>query len=63
MVLKEVIAGVEVVIEVRAVGGLGWTWSYYPEQGAVGHNTGRLLRTEQEAALAAQAAAAQALGG
>lgn len=61
MVRKEELGGVQVVFEVRAVGDLGWTWSYYPEQGAVAHNVGRLLATQDEALQRARAAAVQAL--
>jgi hypothetical protein len=62
MVRRELINGVEVVVEARAVGGLGWTWSYYPEKGSGRSNTGRLLTTEAEAFDIAIAEAKQQLG-
>ena len=57
MVRKDKVAGIEVVFEARPVGGLGWTWSFYPERGAGGQNRGRLLPTEEDAYAAAKAAA------
>jgi hypothetical protein len=54
MVREERVHGVLAVIEARAVGALGWTWSYFPESGAAGSNNGRLLPSESasfEAAL------------
>lgn len=61
MVKREEINGVPVVVEVRPVGGLGWTWSYYPDSGAGANNLGRLLASEEEAFAAARAAAAATL--
>jgi len=62
MVRKDSVGGIEVVFEARPVGGLGWTWSYYPERGPGGQNRGRLLSTEEEAYAAAKAAAEDELG-
>lgn len=61
MVKRETVNGIPVVVEVRPVGGLGWTWSYYPEQGEGANNLGRLLASEEDAFAAARAAAAAAL--
>lgn len=65
MVRRETVGGVAVVFEARPVGGLGWTWSYYPEHpgtGAEATNAGRLLPCEDAAFDAARAAAVAALG-
>ena len=64
MVRRETVGGVELVIEARAIGGLGWTWSYCrenPETGAGASNTGWLLPCEDAAFEAARAAAIAAL--
>lgn len=62
MVRRETVGDVEVVMEARAVGGLGWTWSYHPSAGLGASNPGGLLPTEDAAFEAARAAAQAALG-
>jgi hypothetical protein len=62
VVRKDVMAGVEVVFEVRAVGTLGWTWTYYPESGPATANPGKLLASEEAALAHARAAAAMSIG-
>jgi len=62
MVRRETVGDLEVVIEARAIGGLGWTWSYYPETGAGASNPGWLLPSEDAAFEAGRAAAEAALG-
>jgi hypothetical protein len=61
MVRKETINGIEVVLEARPVGGLGWTWAYYPENGQGRSNSGRLLQSEEDAYKHAVAEARQHL--
>jgi hypothetical protein len=63
MVRREVIGDFTVVLEARPVGGLGWTWAYYPDQGAGGINPAGLLHSEEEAFAAALSAARRKLGG
>lgn len=62
MVRREQVRDVTVVIEARPVGGLGWTWSFYPESGEAGSNKGKLLLTEEKAYAAALAEARRTLG-
>jgi hypothetical protein len=63
VVYRETINGIPVVIEVRPVGGLGWTWSYDTERGNSAKNPGKLLPSESQAVAAARAAALACLGG
>jgi hypothetical protein len=58
---RHVIGQRHIVVMARAVGGLGWTWSYLIDGLGELANSGRLLATEDEAFEAATAAAIRAL--
>ena len=53
MVRREIVNGIEVVVEARAIGALGWTWAYHCASGQAATNSGHLLRTEEDAYSAA----------
>jgi hypothetical protein len=49
VVREHAVRGVSVKVEVRAVGVLGWTWSYAPSLGVPQSNGGPLLPTDDDA--------------
>lgn len=59
---EEGINGISIVIQVRAVGLLGWTWSYVPAKGMPESHSGPLLGNEEAAFASALCGAQRTIG-